>query len=84
MATEFTQGRIRVNRHGALLLRDLLNYHVGVQLSLRKAGNGSPDLDDQRHQLNLEINRARRVLAEVNRAIDEHWPINSAIDEPGT
>lgn len=72
-ADAFTQGRIRVNREGALLLQRLLSQEIDEILRRRKEAIRA-GFDDEVPGLNQEVGRARRVYEELERVFHERWP----------
>jgi hypothetical protein len=76
----FTQGRIRLNRQGALEVMEALEAHLGFLLDARAAVH---DVDDARRKLNARIEHTRRVLSEVQRTSEEHgWSQGDQHGEP--
>jgi len=65
---QFTQGRVRVNRHGAAEVREALDAHLGFLLDARAA---VAEVAEARYRLNARIEHTRRVIEELERVSNE-------------
>lgn len=76
----FTQGRIRVNKHGAPEVLDALERHVEFLIDCRSA---VWDIPETRTLLNARIEHTRRVLDELMRTGTERgWSLGDQDGEP--
>jgi hypothetical protein len=78
--TTYTQARVRVNEEGAHETLEALNAHIGFLLDARTAVG---DVTPASKLLNKRLKDARRVVAEVERVIDEQgWSTEDQDGEP--